>query len=74
MFNLFDIECIQEVDIFQIYIGIFTNETKCSHTIQEDFLPVSLLIPKYIQNVPNHKVLTASFDCGSTISLIHKRV
>ena len=41
--------------------------------IQNDFLPVFLLIPKYIQSIPNHKVLMALFDSGATISLIHKQ-
>jgi hypothetical protein len=44
------------------------------NTIQQDLLPVSLLIPKYIQSIPNHKVLMALFDSGGTISLIHKFV
>ena len=43
-------------------------------TIKQDLLPISLLIPKYIQNIPNHKVLMALFDSGGTITLIHKRV
>ena len=71
MFYAFDTECIQEVDNFQIYIDIFTNQTECLNTIQQDLLPISILIPKYIQNVPNHKVLIALFDSGGTISLIH---
>ena len=74
MFYVFDTECIQEVDNFQIYIDIFTNQTECLNTIQQDLLPISLLIPKYIQNVPNHKVLIALFDSGGTITLIHERV
>ena len=74
MFYAFDTECIQEVDNFQIYIDIFTNQTECLNTIQQDLLPISLLIPKYIQNVPNHKVLIALFDSGGTITLIHERV
>ena len=71
---MLDTECIQEVDNFQIYIDIFTNETKCLHTIQQDLLPISILVPKYIQNVPNHKVKIALFDSGGTFSLIHKRM
>ena len=73
-FYVFDTECIQEVDNFQIYIDIFTNETKRLHTIQQDLLPISILVPKYIQNVPNHKVMTSLFDSGGTISLIHERM
>ena len=74
MFYAFDTECIQEVDNFQIYIDTFTNQTECLNTIQQDLLSISLLIPKYIQNIPNHKVLIALFDSGGTITLIHKRV
>ena len=73
-FYVFDTECIQEVDNFQIYIDIFTNQTECLNTSQQDLLPISILIPKYIQNVPNHKVLIALFDSGGTISLIHKHM
>ena len=69
---MFDTECIQGVDNLQIYIGIFTNETKCLHNIQQDLLPISILVPKYIQDVPNHKVMIALFDSGGTISLIHE--
>ena len=35
---------------------------------------MSLFIPKYIQGIPNQQVLTALFDSGGTISLIHSRV
>ena len=71
---VFDTECIQEVDNIKIYIDTFTNETKCLHTIQQDLLPISILVPKYIQNVPNHNVKIALFDNGGTISLIHERL
>jgi hypothetical protein len=71
---VFDTKCIQEADNFQIYIDIFTNKTKCLHNIQQDLLSISLLILKYIQNVPNHKVMTALFDSGGTDSLIHERM
>ena len=38
-------------------------------------LPITILTPKYIQNIPNPKVLTtALFDSGETVSLIHERV
>ena len=73
-FYVFDTECIQGVDNLQIYIGIFTNETKCLHNIQQDLLPISILVPKYIQHVLNHKVMTALFDSGGTISLIHEHM
>ena len=71
---MFDTECIQEVDNFQINIDIFTNETKRLHTIQHDLLPISILVQKCIPNVPNHKVMTALFDSGGTISLIHEHM
>jgi hypothetical protein len=45
-FYVFDTECIQEVDNFKIFTDIFTNETKCLHTIQQDLLPISILVPK----------------------------
>ena len=74
VFYAFDTESIQEVDNFQINIDVFTNQTECLNTIQQDLLPISLLIPKYIQNVLNHKVLIALFDNGGTITLFHERV
>ena len=36
-------------------------------------LPISILIPKFIQNIPNHKVLTALFNSEGSVSLIHER-
>ena len=74
MFYVFDTECIQEVDNLQIYIDIFTNQTECLNTIQQDLLPISILIPKRIQNIPNHKVLTALFGSVGAITLIHKHM
>ena len=73
-FYAFDTMHIHEVDNFQIHINVLNNQHSYMNTIQQDLLPVSLLIPKYIQSVPNHKVIMASFDSGGTISLIHKRV
>ena len=71
---MFDTERIQEVDNFKIYIDTFTNETKHLHNIKQDLLPISILVPKYIQNIPNHKVMTVLFDSGGTISLILERM
>ena len=71
---VFDAECIQEVDNFKVYIDIYITQTECLKTLKQDLLPISLLIPKYIQNVPNYKALMALFDSGGTISLIHERV
>ena len=51
MFYAFDTESIQEVDNFQINIDVFTNQTECLNTIQQDLLPISLLIPKYSQSL-----------------------
>ena len=45
-----------------------TNQTECLDLIQQDLLPISILIPKFIQNITNHKVLTALFDSGGTVS------
>ena len=73
-FYAFDIMYIHEVDNFQIYSNVLNYQHIYMNTIQQDLLPVSLLIPKYIQSIPNHKVLTALFDSGGTISLIHKCV
>ena len=64
---VFDTECIQEVDNFTINIDIFTTRTECLNTIQQDLLPISIVIPKYIQDVPNQMVFTALFDSGGTI-------
>ena len=73
-FHAFDTECIQEVDNFHIYIDTFTTEDVDTFIIQQDLLPVSIIIPKYIQNIPNQKVLIALFDSGGTITLVHERV
>ena len=50
VFYAFDTESIQEVDNFQINIDVFTNQTECLNTIQQDLLPISLLIPEYSQS------------------------
>ena len=73
---VFHTECIKEVDNFEIFMDIYKNQTEClDTTLQQDLLPISILIPKYIQNIPNHKVLTTDlFDNGGTVSLIHKTV
>ena len=71
---VFNTECIQEVDNFIINIDMQTNQTECLDTIRQDLLPISILIPKFIQNIPNHKVLSALFDSGGTVSLIHERI
>ena len=73
-YYVFDTECIQEVDNFTINIDIFTNQTEYLNTIQQGLLPISIVIPKYIQDVPNQKVFSALFDSGGTISLIHECV
>ena len=73
-YYVFDTECIQEVDKFTINIDIFTTQTECLNTIQQDLLPISIMIPKYTQDVTNQKVFTALFDSGGTISLIHEHV
>ena len=73
-FYAFDTLYVQEVDNFQIYINKLNNQYTDVNITQQDLLPISLLVPKYIQNIPNHKVLTALFDSGGTISLIHERV
>ena len=72
--HVFDAECIQEVDNFKVYIDIYITQTESLKTLKQDLLPISLLIPKYIQNIPNYKALTVLFDSGGTMSLIHKRV
>ena len=73
IFYAFDTLYVHEVDNFQIYINKLNNQYTDVNIIQQDLLPISLLVPKYIQNIPNHKVLTALFDSGGIISLIHKR-
>ena len=73
-FHAFDTECIQEVDNFHIYIDTFTTEDVDTSIIQQDLLPVSIIIPKYIQNIPSQKVLIALFDSGGTITLVHEHV
>ena len=73
-FHVFDTECIQEVDNLHIYIDTYTTEDVDTSIIQQDLLPVSIIIPKYIQNIPNQKVLIALFDSGGTITLVHEHV
>ena len=55
-FHVFDTECIQEVDNFHIYIDALTAKGVDTSMIQQDLLPVSKIIPNYIQNIPNQKV------------------
>ena len=71
-FYAFDTLYVQEVDNFHIYINKLNNQYTDVNIIQQDLLPISLLVPKYIQNITNHLVLTALFGSGGTISLIHK--
>lgn len=52
----------------------FTNQATCLNTNQQGLLPVSLLIPRYTQNVHNRQVLMALIESGGTISFIHKHV
>ena len=73
-FYAFNTLYVHEVDNFQIYINKLNNQYTDVNIIQQDLLPISLLVPKYIQNIPNHKVLMALFDSGGTISLIHERI
>ena len=73
-FHAFDTECIQEVDNLHIYIDTFTTKDVDTSIIQQDLLPVSIIIPKYIQNIPNRKVFIALFDSGGTITLVHERI
>ena len=73
-FYTFDTMHIHEVNNFQIYINILNNQHSYVNTTQQDFLPVPLLNPKYIQSIPNHKVLTTLFDSGRNILLIHECV
>ena len=53
-FYAFDTMYIHEVDNFQIYIHVLNNQHTHMNTIQQALLPVSLIIPKYIQLIPNH--------------------
>ena len=73
-FYAFDTLYVHEVDNFQIYINKLNNQYTDVNIVQQDLLSISLLVPKYIQNIPNHKVLTALFDSGGTISLIHELI
>ena len=61
---------------FEIFIFIYTNQTEClDTTIQQDLLLISVIVPKYKQNIPNYKVLTtALFDSVGTVSSIHEHV
>jgi hypothetical protein len=52
-FYAFDTMYIHEGDNFQIYIHILNNQHTHMNTIQQDLLPVSQLIPKYTQLIPN---------------------
>ena len=74
MVYVFDAKCIQEIDNVKVYIDIYLTQTESLKTLQQDLLPISLFIPKYIQSIPNYKALTALFDSGGTISLIHRQV
>ena len=74
VFHVFDTECIQEVGNFHIYIDTLTTKDVDTSIIQQDLLPLSIIIPKYIRNIPNQKVSIALFYSGGTITLVHQRV
>ena len=40
----------------------------------QDLLPVSILIPQFIQFTENTIALRALFDSGGTVTLVHARV
>lgn len=44
------------------------------NTIQKNLLPISSLIPKYIESILDNKVLIALFDSGGDISFSHEHV
>ena len=39
-----------------------------------DLIPMSLLAPRMVDNIPIHKILRVLFDSGGSLSLIHERV
>ena len=47
-FYAFDTLYVHEVDNFQIYINKLNNQYTDVNIIQQDLLPISLLVPKYI--------------------------
>jgi hypothetical protein len=37
-----------------------------------DLLPISLIIPKYIQSIPKRTALCSLFDSGIVVTLLHE--
>ena len=54
---VFDTESIQEVDNFTINTDIFTTQTECLNTIQQDLLPISIVIPKYLNTYKTSPII-----------------
>jgi hypothetical protein len=48
-FHVFDSACIHKVDSFQVHIDLSKIQSKDLHKFQQDLLPDSLFIPKYLK-------------------------
>ena len=47
------------------------NSFESSTLLMQDLLPVSILIPQFIQFTENTVALRALFDTGGTVTLVH---
>ena len=61
-------------DNFHISVYMENNSFESSIPLMQDLLPVSILIPQFIQFTENMVALRALFDSGGTVTLVHARV
>ena len=58
-------------DNFHISVHVESNSFESSIPLMQDLLPVSILIPQFIQFTENTVALRTLFDSGGTVTLVH---
>ena len=61
-------------DNFHNSVYMENNSFETSILLMQDLLPVSILIPQFIQFTENTVALRALFDSGGTVTLVHAQV
>ena len=58
-------------DNFHTSVYVENTSFESSTPLMQDLLPVSILIPQFIQFTENTVALRALFDSGGTVTLVH---
>ena len=61
-------------DNFHVSVYMENNSFESSTPLMQDLLPVSILIPQFIQFTENTVALRALFESGGTVTLVHAQV